>query len=354
MANVAFRRGDNAYVNAIAVTDGQILFDTQSHAIYMDNGSSRDRYGGGNLSKSDVDTALSANSTNPVQNKVIYANVLKKTDVINTLSSAIAVTNTQVPVGCGVAKDLNNKIGQLTYSNAGAHNSIFRGKNLGTSVSSAQSTAIQNGTFDDMYVGDFWVINGRTWRIAGFDIQYNCGDTPMGHCVCIVPDDNIFNGTGNNTTYAMNTTDTTSGGYVGSQMYNSIIPNKVVPILQSAFGSHLITTYRALLSNSVNGNNPNNLIWVTVTACLMNEVMLYGSNIASTHDLYFNKFNIGADNVQLPLFRLAPQFIHIRNNYWLRDVVSSGDFALCDIGGRSDCTGASSANVGVRPFFLIH
>lgn len=108
--NVAFRRGDNAYINSIAVTDGQILFDTESQAIYMDNGSVRGRYGGGNLSRSDVDTALKADSENPVQNKVIYANVLKKTDVINTLSSAIAVTDTQVPVGCGVAKELNNKI----------------------------------------------------------------------------------------------------------------------------------------------------------------------------------------------------------------------------------------------------
>lgn len=353
MANVAFRRGDTAYINAIAVTDGQILFDTESQAIYMDNGSVRGRYGGGNLSRSDVDTALKADSINPVQNKVIYASVLKKTDVINTLSSAIAVTDTQVPVGCGVAKELNNKIGELTYSNAGAHNSIFRGKNLGSSISSAQSRAIQNGTFDDMYVGDFWVINNRTWRIAGFDIQYNCGDTAaaaMGHCVCVVPDDNIFNGTGTDTTYAMNTSSVATGGYVGSQMYTSIIPNKVVPILQSAFGSHLITSYRALLSNAVSGDNPSGGAWRTVTACLMNEVMLYGSNVASTH----TTFNIGADNVQLPLFRLAPQFIHIRNNYWLRDVALSNTFAYCGADGVSYDVVASATSIGVRPFFLIH
>lgn len=354
MANVAFRRGDTAYINAIAVTDGQILFDTESQAIYMDNGSVRGRYGGGNLSRSDVDTALKADSINPVQNKVIYASVLKKTDVINTLSSAIAVTDTQVPVGCGVAKELNNKIGELTYSNAGAHNSIFRGKNLGSSVSSAQSKAIQNGTFDDMYVGDFWVINNRTWRIAGFDIQYNCGDTAMGHCVCVVPDDNIFDGTGTDATYAMNTSNVTTGGYAGSQMYKSIIPNRVVPILQSAFGSHLITSYRALLSNAVSGDNPSGWDWYTVTACLMNEVMLYGSNVASTHNLYFNEFNIGADNVQLPLFRLAPQFIHIRKNYWLRDVVSSSRFANGGGTGASNDNDASNASIGVRPFFLIH
>lgn len=32
------------------------------------------------------------------------------TDIINSLTTAVAVTDTKTPVGCGVAKELNNKI----------------------------------------------------------------------------------------------------------------------------------------------------------------------------------------------------------------------------------------------------
>jgi len=40
-------------------------------------------------------------------------------------------------------------------NNAGAHNSIYRGISLGTSVTTAQWNAIAAGTFEDMYIGDY-------------------------------------------------------------------------------------------------------------------------------------------------------------------------------------------------------
>lgn len=50
-------------------------------------------------------------------------------------------------------------------NNAGGHNSIFRGKNLGTSYTSAMSKAIQAGTFDDLFVGDYLTINGTVYQL---------------------------------------------------------------------------------------------------------------------------------------------------------------------------------------------
>ena len=41
-------------------------------------------------------------------------------------------------------------IDAIATTGAGAHNSIYRGKNLGTSVTAAQYAAIKAGTFDDM------------------------------------------------------------------------------------------------------------------------------------------------------------------------------------------------------------
>lgn len=74
-----------------------------------------------------------------------------------------------------------------------AHN-LYRGKNLGTSFTETQSGHIKNGTFEDLYIGDYWVINGKNWRIGAIDPAYNCGDTKSTtHHVLIVPDTNLYN-----------------------------------------------------------------------------------------------------------------------------------------------------------------
>ena len=61
---------------------------------------------------------------------------------------------------------------------AGFHNSIYRGKSLGTSVSPEQYLAIANGSFDDMFVGDYWTVDGVLYRIAAFDYHLGKGDVP--------------------------------------------------------------------------------------------------------------------------------------------------------------------------------
>ena len=69
------------------------------------------------------------------------------------------------------------KIAPLLFNNAGAHNAIYRGKSLGSTVTTAQYAAIKAGTFDDLYIGDYWTIGGVNYRIAAFDYYLNSGDT---------------------------------------------------------------------------------------------------------------------------------------------------------------------------------
>ena len=42
-------------------------------------------------------------------------------------------------------------VAPLLFNNAGAHNAIYRGKNLGTRVTAEQWAVITAGTFDDLY-----------------------------------------------------------------------------------------------------------------------------------------------------------------------------------------------------------
>src|SRR5690554_4933156 len=128
-------------------------------------------------------------------------------------------------------------------NNAGAHNSIYRGKFLGNEVTAAQYTAIANGTFEDMYIGDYWTINGINWRIACFDYYYNAGDIVCEeHHVTLVPDTILY-------THEMNDTNTTDGGYVGSKMYISGL-NQAKTIINTAFNGHILN-HRKYLCNAV-------------------------------------------------------------------------------------------------------
>lgn len=231
----------------------------------------------------------------------------------------------------------------ILSSGAGAHNSIYRGKNLGTSVTAAQWAAIADGSFTDLYIGDYWVIDGVNWRIAAFDYYYKTGDTPcITHHVVIVPDTILYNA-------AMNSTDTTTGGYVGSAMYTANL-EQAKTIIKTAFGSAHVITKRELLTTAVNGNTPSGWAWFDSEVELMNEVQVYGSVAWGAHD--GNGYNVALDDGQFPLFVFDRTKLHNRENYWLRDVSSATIFSLVDGSGNASRF-VASGSFGVRPVFAI-
>lgn len=235
---------------------------------------------------------------------------------------------------------------KVTASGAGAHNSVYRGANLGTSVTSAQWAAIQAGTFDDMYIGDYWVIGGVTYRIAAFDYYLRAGDTDMTtHHVTLVPDVPMY-------THVMNDTNVTTGGYVGSKMYTSGL-TQAKSTINTAFGSTHVLTHRQYLHNAVTNGRPSGGSWYDSTVELMTEQNVYGGKI-------FGAGNDGSsvpalytvDKSQYPLFAFRPDLISNRQTFWLRDVVSAARFALVLSGGNASYSNASSVD-GVRPAFSI-
>ena len=131
----------------------------------------------------------------------------------------------------------------MTAPNDGAHNAIYRGKYLGESATEAQYAAISAGTFDDLYIGDYWTIGGVTYRIAAFDYYLRAGDTDMNtHHVTLVPDAPMYN-------HGMNDSNVTTGGYVGSKMYTTGLADAKTTI-NNAFGSAHILTHRQCLYNA--------------------------------------------------------------------------------------------------------
>lgn len=260
-----------------------------------------------------------------------------------------------------ILKDGTNGTKKIKASDAAAefaglvspinHRNIYRGGNLGGSVSDAQKKAIQDGSFDDLFIGDYWNIGSINWRIADMNYWYNCGEGghefKKNHLV-IVPDTII----GANA--VMNTTADTSGGYYNASTRQEsggvyLATQKV----KECFGELLLTHRENLVNASADGHASASA-WYDITVELMNEIMVYGCYI-------FAAMNTGGtiphlytcSNSQLSLFRLNPQMIKTRQNYWLRDVASASAFANVNGNGSADYGSASNTITGVRPAFAI-
>lgn len=247
------------------------------------------------------------------------------------------------------------KIAPLLFNNAGAHNAIYRGKSLGSTVTTAQYAAIKAGTFDDLYIGDYWTIGGVNYRIAAFDYYLNSGDTNCTiHHVVIVPDTCLYNAQMHNTSsggWESGAANTTAGGYVGSDMYKSNLEQAKTTI-KSAFSGHVLK-HRIYLTNAVANGRASGGAWCDSEVDLMCEQMVYGSGIFSPVSDGSNvPVNYRVEKSQLPLFQHEPGCISNRATWWLRDVITASDFALVNLSGAATSLYASSS-LGVRPAFCI-
>ena len=258
---------------------------------------------------------------------------------------------------------IKRTIYDLIPDGAEAHNAMWGGRDITAAFNAGTVSAnIANGTFRDIFPGDYITksvtISGKTytvnWVVADCDYWINKGDDPAmeTHHVAIVPQQPIFNA-------QMNPTNTTKGGYAGSEMYKNVIPACATGIV-NAFGSSHILTFRDHLTQDLNASAvssgitvltgaPNwNGAWHGQQCNLMSEAMLYdGPHCASS----------ALDSLmatrQMSVFRLSEKLINYnRQWWWLRDIVSSKNFAMAFGYGNAN-TLIASFSLGVRPFALL-
>lgn len=295
------------------------------------------------------------------------ADYLSKTDASDTYLSKSDAEDTYLP-----KEDLSSQIITSVRSNwyatypdgAEAHNAMWGGRDITAAFDAGTvSEHIADGTFKDIFPGDYITkqvtISGTTytvnWVIADCDYWINKGDQGNGmetHHVVIVPQAPIFSAN-------MNATNTTEGGYKGSRMYTETIPACATGIV-NAFGSDHILTFRDHLTRDLNTSAvpsgitvftgaPNwNGAWYSQQCNLLSEAMVYdGPHCASS----------ALDNImatrQMSAFRLSERLINYnRQWWWLRDVVSSANFAHVNGSGAANAYNASRV-FGVRPFALL-
>lgn len=212
------------------------------------------------------------------------------------------------------------------------HRNIFRGKCLGESITDEQLTAIRDGNFDDLYIGDYWEIKGVKYRIADVNYWKNVGypesEKVQKPHILIVPDTILGSG-------QMHTSNSTSGGYRNSSM-------KAARLVQIA--NSLPDTFKNILISHRMFSDGS---WGNTSVDIMNEVMVHGTYICTD-----NNNRQTSDTQQLALFRLAPELKAIGVNYWLRNVAGSQTYTLISQYGDASSDMATST-YGIRPVFAI-
>lgn len=293
-------------------------------------------------------------------------------DMIITVDNADNVTITVDPSTVYVTEeDLLEKADELTQDydakfsnlksivvapNGAAHNAIFRGKDItDLFYNGTLSQQIAAGTFDDIFIGDYIIgkTSGRKYLVADINYRLNMGDTECKTPHILMIPERIMG------TAQMNSSNITTGAYIGSEMYKTNLATHRTTI-KNDFGAGHILKHRNIFANAVTNGYESGGSWYDSEIELMNECMVYGSNIFHNVMCGANvPYSYEIDKQQLSLFRLKPSLSVARNDngdrywYWLRNVVSSSGFAhVNDYGGALYYNASHSS--GVRPAFLIY
>lgn len=278
--------------------------------------------------------------------ELVEAQELKIEDILPFVDSANGETK---------KVQIDKLLNVIIPKNAGAHNGIYRGKDITSKFyDGTLSQQIADQTFDDIFIGDYIIgkVSKRKYLVADINYRLHCGDTECKTPHILMIPERILG------TAKMNDTNITTGAYIGSKMYTEYLaPFKTV--IQNDFEVGHILQHKNYFANAVTNGYESAGAWVDSTIELMNEIMVYGSNIF--HNIT-NGTNIPTnhtiDKAQLSLFKLDKSKIIALNDagerywYWLRDVVSSSNFAYVSSYGTASSGGASNA-YGVRPAFLI-
>ena len=165
-------------------------------------------------------------------------------------------------------------------------NSIAGFRNKGTVLTDEHLAAMDSKTFDDMFIGDFWVLNGHKYWIAKFSNYYIASKTKS----IMMFSDTLYKA-------PMNETDTNEGGYYNSWMYSEGL-RQAGEILAADWGDRLGSCVDMWPSKNATGNVSTIKVAAPFNCMLPTYRMINGS----PYYLYPQTWYSYISNIQLPLF----------------------------------------------------
>lgn len=247
---------------------------------------------------------------------------------------------------------------------AGMRRNVFRGKYLGTSYTTAQKAAVASGTFEDLYLGDYWTINGVNWRIVDFDYYYLQGGPTRitWHHLVVMPDTHLRAGAMN-----ANASKGNAGAYAGSDA-RSVHRPPMATTIKAAFPGDSVFDFSTGITSDmvVSGSGTisgGGYSQVSTPLELPSGTQLFGNN-ASLPGATGNVTILHLEDAggQFALFRLCPWFVPIPNPsgnpadhgvlYWTRDVLNQATWSCVNSYGQLSAA-VSTAAYGMRPYFCL-
>lgn len=248
---------------------------------------------------------------------------------------------------------------------ASIRRNVFRGKFLGTAYTAKQQAAVQSGSFEDLYLGDYWTINGVNWRIVDFDYYYNYGAVRcVQHHIVLMPDTILRTGAMNEDFFKAN-----AGAYLGSDMKKLHMPAMFNTVV-AAFTQARILAFNEFFSNSMKsgpeGAIVNSGVWQEARVELPSQHMLFGTAAmmpGSTGANSASQIILPASN-QFALFRLCPWFLPVgalapasgtdsKLTQWTRDALSPTNWSVVTSMGSLGQAVSNVKTYGFRPYFCL-
>lgn len=235
---------------------------------------------------------------------------------------------------------------------AGVHNSIYRGVNIGSSVTSDQFSEISSGSFTNMFIGDYWEIGGYKWRIADFNPYYGKGSPALTtNHIAVIRDESF-------SPRAWHSIKNTSVGYVGSAIRSSFSevvgadPTSVEQAFINAFGDSHVLQYTDYYASTYSDGVATAGAFVQCRIELPSEIQVLGYPL---HGVNGKQYEVGVGKSQFSLFAHNSAMIGgiARYSYWLRTVADSGNVAYISGTGNITTSSVLADTVRVRPFALI-
>lgn len=235
------------------------------------------------------------------------------------------------------------------------HRNIFRGKYLGDEVNDEQWKSISNGTFNDIWLGDYWTINDVNWRVADINL-FNPGSNGTNtsglkedHLV-IVPDSCLVH------PCVYNATSTVTGGYYGSVLRTSHIQTALNNKIHPSFGIEHVWPVKLSISNTVSDGCVSGTALVEDSAYALDSVFVFGDLFPdnTVRNSILDKNIYKAVRRQFSLFKHGPtKYIYTTQSYWLQDIWGAGSAMAVRNYQTTEAVSTNGADIGLRPFFCI-
>ena len=253
------------------------------------------------------------------------------------------------------------------------HNMIYRGKNLGATLTDAQHTALSSGNFTDLYLGDYWTktvtIPGAPYTGGDGELIFVPAQTNITLKAVIADFDTFYAGynssyAGINTHHAAvivtgfsnvnwNGTDSTVGGYLNSVIHKWLV-GSALPQIETWFGSAKVLSHQKLLTNAITGDAASGWAWSSQKISLLSENQMYGSKVWGNSKASNGGYEPGEAFKHLNVFNhIDANLLFGNKTIWLRDIASAVGVAYLNHYGNASYYDASITMVAPAALILL-